>query len=522
MLTLFYILSIALMILLPVLFAALLRRRFVTPWLLFCVGILTFTASQVVHLPLNAWLADLGVLPHAGREEMPPLWQYALVAGLTAGVCEELARAAGYAVLKRFRSFGDGLMMGLGHGGFEAMTFGGVMTAAGISALLPLVGKDLSTLGLSAQQLAAVEKQMQVLLGSPWLAFLPLVERLLAMTAHVIFSMIVLRAFTQRNPWYVVLAIAYHAVVDFGAVYFAQTLNNANFWALELAFATILLPGVVWLIWTFPRRDPAETRQAPSLSIEWAVFAIALRKELVQMWRTKRLLVIAGVFGLFGMASPVMAYFMPQMFKAIPGAEQFAGLIPQPTVVDALAQYSKNITQFGFILAIFLGMSAVAGEKERGTASLVLSKPMTRWAFVTSKFAAQLLGYGMGFLLAMGGAYFYIVVLFGAFNFGDMALITFLLLAWLLPFVALTLVGSVIGGTTSIAAGIALVASIVLLLLGNIPQYGSLMPSGLTAWVGQIGAGTASAPNGGALAASLAMCAVGLVIAIAVFERQEL
>jgi ABC-2 type transport system permease protein len=523
MLTIFYILSIALMILLPVLFAALLRRRFVTPWMLFCVGILTFTASQVVHLPLNAWLADLGILPHAGRQEMPPLWQYALVAGLTAGVCEELARAAGYAILKRFRSFGDGLMMGSGHGGFESMIFGGVMTAAGVSALLPLLGQDLTTMGLSAQQLAAVEKQLQVLLGSPWLAFLPLVERLLAMTAHVIFSMLVLRAFTRRNPWYVVLAIAYHAVVDFGAVYFSQTLSNTNFWVLELAFAAILLPGVVWLVWTFPRKDPAEARHAPSLSSEWAVFAIALRKELIQMWRTKRVLVVAAVFGLFGMASPAMAYFMPQMFKAIPGAEQFAGLIPQPTVVDALVQYSKNITQFGFILAIFLGMSAVAGEKERGTASLVLSKPMTRWAFVTSKFAAQLLAYGVGFLLAMFGAYFYIVVLFGAFDFGNLALITFLLLAWLLPFVVLTLVGSVIGGSTSIAAGIALIASIVLLLLGNIPQYGSLMPSGLTAWAGQIGAGTAvAAPNGGALAASLALCMVGLVTAIAVFERQEL
>ena len=50
-------------------------------------GILTFIASQVVHLPLNAWLADLGILPHAGRAETPPLWQFALVAGLTAGLC---------------------------------------------------------------------------------------------------------------------------------------------------------------------------------------------------------------------------------------------------------------------------------------------------------------------------------------------------------------------------------------------------------------------------------------------------
>lgn len=522
-LTFLYTLSILLMIIVPVILAALLRRRFVVPWFLFCAGILTFIASQVVHLPLNAWLADLGILPHAGRAETPPLWQFALVAGLTAGLCEELARAAGFAILKRYRSFEDGLMMGLGHGGFEAMVFGGVMTAAGISALHPLVGKDLSTMNISAQQLAALQQQLQLLLGSPWLAFLPLIERLLAITAHVIFSMIVLRAFTRHNPWYVVLAIVYHALVDFGAIYFVQTLQSSNFWLLEVAFALVLLPGVIWLVRTFPSKGSIPVRHAAPASAEWAVFGIALRKELVQMWRTKRLLAVAAVFGLFGMASPVMAYFMPQMFKAIPGAEQFAGLIPQPTVVDALTQFSKNITQFGFILAIFMGMSAVAGEKERGTASLVLSKPMTRWAFVTSKFTAQALVYIAGFLLALLGAFFYILVLFGPFNFGTLAFITFLLLAWLLPFVAITLVSSVIGGSTTGAAGIALVGAVVLLLAGNIPQYGSLMPSGLTAWAGQIGAGMQPvSPNGGALAASLVLTVVGLVVAIAVFEQQEL
>ena len=523
MLTLFYIISILLMILIPVLLAALLRRRFVTPWFLFCAGILTFTASQAVHLPLNAWLANLGILPHAGQVTPPPVWQFALVAGLTAGLCEELARVAGYAIVRRYRSFEDGLMIGLGHGGFESMVFGGVMTAAGVSALLPLIGTDLSALNLPAEQLAALQKQLQLLVAAPWMAVIHLVERLLAMSLHVVLSMMVWRAFVRHNPWYVVLAIAYHAAVDAGAVYFIQTLENANAWMLEGVFALILLPGVIWLVLIFPRKGSERVQHAAPLSVEWAVFGIALRKELFQMWRTKRVLVVAAVFGLFGMTSPVMAYFMPQMFKAIPGAEQFVSLIPTPTTADAMTQYIKNISQFGFILAIFLGMSGVAGEKERGTASLVLSKPMTRWAFVTSKFTAQVLVYLMGFLLAMFGAYFYIIVLFGAYDFGALALVTFLLMFWLLPFVVITLDGSVIGGTTSAAAGIALIGSVLLMLLGNIPQFGSLMPGGLTAWAGQIGAGTPPpAPNGGALAASLALTVVGLITAIAVFERQEL
>jgi hypothetical protein len=95
--------------------------------------------------------------------------------------------------------------------------------------------------------------------------------------------------------------------------------------------------------------------------------------------------------------------------------------------------------------------------------------------------------------------------------------------AWLMPFVAFTLDGSVIGGSTFAAAGIALVGAVILLLAGNIPQYGSLFPSGLTAWAAQLGAGTAAVTaNGGALAASLVLTVVGVMTAIAIFEQQEL
>jgi len=230
-----------------------------------------------------------------------------------------------------------------------------------------------------------------------------------------------------------------------------------------------------------------------------------------------------AVLGLFGLTSPLLAYFPPQMFKLIPGAEQFAGMIPLPTAKDAIDQYIKNITQFGFILAILLGMGAVVGEKERGTVSMILSKPMTRSAFVTGKLVAQVIVYLDGFLLAMLGGYFYIVILFGNYSFGDFALVTLFLVIWLVPFAAVTLLASVIGGSTGAAAGIAFGGAVILLFAGSIPTWGSLFPSGMIAWASQIGAGAAGdAPNGGALAGCLVLSLVSLVTAIAIFERQEL
>ena len=85
---------------------------------------------------------------------------------------------------------------------------------------------------------------------------------------------------------------------------------------------------------------------------------------------------------MYAIRSYYVAKFTPQLLTSIEGAEQFADLIPEPTTADAMGQYIKNITQFGFILVIVLGMGAVAGEKEKGTAVMILSKPLARWSFV--------------------------------------------------------------------------------------------------------------------------------------------
>lgn len=120
MLILIFSKSITLAIASPVILANALWRRFIAPWYLFCVGMLPFIGSQVVHLPLNTLLRDPGILPRSEGTSAGRLWQTALVLGLSAGLCEESARVIGYAHLKHKRTLKDGLMMGRGHGVFES------------------------------------------------------------------------------------------------------------------------------------------------------------------------------------------------------------------------------------------------------------------------------------------------------------------------------------------------------------------------------------------------------------------
>jgi ABC-2 type transport system permease protein len=309
-------------------------------------------------------------------------------------------------------------------------------------------------------------------------------------------------------------------LVDAGVVYLStQNLNHA---VALLGLAGMIVPGAVWLVWLWrSETHPAHQNQPPGL--EWAIFAVSVRKELIQQWRTRRLLVVMAVFVLFGLTSPLLAKMIPDIMKNIAGAEQFASLIPTPSAADAMAQYIKNITQFGFMLAVLLGMNAVAGEKESGTAAMILSKPMPRWAFVLSKFTAQSLVYLSAFVVAGLGAYYYTIILFGSFDPLIFLGINLLLLLWLLTFVGAALLGSVIGSSIASAAGVGIALAAAFLLAGNIPMYGSLMPNGLVAWASALGAGVElPAANSGALAACFVLIVLCLLWSVALFERQEI
>lgn len=550
MMILTYTLSILLMVSIPVGLAAWLRRRFPSPWLLFSLGALTFGLSQAVHIPLNNWLADIGWLRSPASPNLP-LIRLALTLGLSAGLCEELARGAAFALIKRLKPdwlrVQNAIMLGLGHGGLEAMIVG-VVTAATLSSLLPLRNIDLTTLDLEAAQLNVLRLQLDMLTGSPLKAIYPLLERLLAISAHLTFSLLVWQAFIPtrgRQGWiYICLAILYHAAVDFVAVWGAETFQ-ANYPVILLAMLAVLAPGWAWAIWVlrkhrlpqrFTNQREGEYQNSP-ISIELGIFWTATKKEIRQLWRTKRLLVMGAVFLFFGMGSPLIAKLTPQMLSSLEGAEVFAELIPEPTGGDAIAQYIKNLSQFGFILAVLLAMGMVVGEKERKTAPMILSKPMPRWAFITSKFSAQLLMYLLMFALSSLGAYYYTVVLFGSLGLGDFLLMNALMLLWLLTFVALSLLGSTLGKSTVAAGGIGLGLSVILMLAGSLTRYGALLPAGLMSWasmLGQRAAGVAASMPGssmsmgevvsyaGAAVSALVVITFSLILAIGIFEQQEI
>jgi ABC-2 type transport system permease protein len=253
----------------------------------------------------------------------------------------------------------------------------------------------------------------------------------------------------------------------------------------------------------------------------------ALRKEVLEQWRTYRLLLVSAVLIAFGMLSPLIAKITPELFRMLPGGEQFAAVMPAPTVADAIGQYIKNINQFAFLLALLTTMGVVAQEKERGTAVLMLVKPLGRGTFLGAKFAAQALTYLIAMLLAGAAAYYYTMVLFSkpdassAPDAGAWLLMNLLLWLHTTVYIAITLLASTIVRSQAAAAAIGFAAMAVLSMLGFLPTIGAYLPGQLAAWAGAAFTNP-SATAWPAVGSSVLLIVACLLAAWAVFERQEL
>ena len=250
-------------------------------------------------------------------------------------------------------------------------------------------------------------------------------------------------------------------------------------------------------------------------------FLAAFEKEWLELVRTKRLLIALVVLVLFGMTSPLMAKMIPEIMTLVPGGEQIALIIPTPSITDAVAQYIKNITQFGVLLALLFGMGSVANEKDKGTAAMILSKPMPRFIFLMAKIIANTLLFTLALTLAGIGCYYYTYVLFGQLPVVGFLQMNALILLYLLVYIALTVFFSTLTKTQYIAMGLSFGVVIVFGIVSAIPGMSSYVPDVLIVNASLLGIGE-SPQSWIGLWVSLGLVIASVLGAWLVFRRQEI
>lgn len=231
-----YFLNPLLMIAMPVALARLIKARRNPAWELFGIGAATFVISQVAHIPFNFLVLNRFELISLDTSRLPNLLLLALFLGLSAGLFEESAR---YLTLRfwavKARSWGQGLMLGAGHGGIEAMIVGTVVAVNYLLLARMRGGALLST--IPENQLPLVTAQIEALFSAPWhLILLGAAERLFALCFHLAAALLVLEAVnTGKGRWYLA-AVGWHTLLNATAVI-----------AIELtdAYVTELFLGVL-------------------------------------------------------------------------------------------------------------------------------------------------------------------------------------------------------------------------------------------------------------------------------------
>jgi Predicted membrane protein len=171
---------------------------------------------------------------------------YMLYGGFMAGIFEETARLIIFKfILKNNREWKDGLAYGLGHGGIEAILLAGLGFINNIILALMInsgtYNKLIETSGVASYTLDNAKNVLINTQSYYWL--ISGIERIFALGIQIGLSLLVLYAIREQKYKFFLLAILFHALIDFPAVLYQM--GNVNIFMVEvgafISFAIALL-----------------------------------------------------------------------------------------------------------------------------------------------------------------------------------------------------------------------------------------------------------------------------------------
>jgi ABC-2 type transport system permease protein len=247
-------------------------------------------------------------------------------------------------------------------------------------------------------------------------------------------------------------------------------------------------------------------------------FGPFLIKELREIPATWRLYVLPVMLLFCAVASPLLALATPYLVSTVANLPL---KLPDPTVADAYAQWTKNLGQMALLVVIVSFSGAVNGERTRGTASLALSKGLTPAAFIVAKVVAAYALVVVPTALATLVMAITTHAVFGEAPLGALLRATAAWLVLALWCVTAVILLSTVLDSTSATAGLAIAVWLVLAALSAWGPAARWSPAGLVGAPSSLAMGAETAWLWPALTAALtgAVLVAGSVLAL---RRREL
>jgi ABC-2 type transport system permease protein len=166
-------------------------------------------------------------------------------------------------------------------------------------------------------------------------------------------------------------------------------------------------------------------------------------------------------------------------------------------------------------------MGAVARERSRGTAAMVLSKPVSMGAFLIAKLTAMSVTFIGALILGSVACYTYTVILIEPADISAFLALNLLVALFLVVCLAITLFFSSLFRNQLAAGGIALTIIIMQALLTQIPRFGDYLPARMIIWGTDLLGGQVSSAWG-AVGVSLAVIIACIYFSRLILQHREL
>lgn len=172
--------------------------------------------------------------------------------------------------------------------------------------------------------------------------------------------------------------------------------------------------------------------------------AVVARKEVRDALNNWWLMLYAGLFALLALG---LAYLGQRNLGSL-GFENFS---------RTTASLLNLCLLLAPLIALSLGAGAIAGERDRGTLTYLLSQPLDRWELLVGKFTGLFASIALATTAGFGLAGVFIAFYASAMDAGTYLLFLALVLALIAVMTGLGLVASVVSPTRVQALGLALV-----------------------------------------------------------------
>lgn len=251
-----------------------------------------------------------------------------------------------------------------------------------------------------------------------------------------------------------------------------------------------------------------------------------MKKEAKELVKTGKIYALLFAFLFFAMSSPAITKFTPDIIKSLiqnQDLQDFIIQIPPPTRKDAFLQFFKNLNQIIFLVIVIVFIGSIAEEKNKGTASILITMGVDRKKWVLSKFLFQFLVITSFIIISYIICAYYTYFLFSKFPIYDTLASIVLYLVYILFILSLTLFSSSLGNNAIQSAGIFFGIFILFNLLSIFPNFESYNPISLSSLQNQwIVKGTIWKDAFKNISFTFLYSIILITIGIIYFDKQEL